>query len=128
MPEQLLDGKQVGAGIEQMGCERVAEGVGGETAVVGDAVEEGADDVLDLASGETAAALGQEECRAIGGRGTGDDFAAARLMSAEGGDGGRANGDNALLAALAEDAGLLGDEIDAGEIETGELGQADAVA
>ena len=45
--EQLLNGPQIGAGIQKVGGERVAEGVSREAGVLVDAVEKSGDRALD---------------------------------------------------------------------------------
>jgi hypothetical protein len=56
----------------------------------------------------------------------GDDLAAAQLVAAQRRDGGPAERHDALLAALAEDARLVADEVEAGHVEAVQLGEAHA--
>src|SRR5690606_5067613 len=96
--EQLLDGEEVGAGIETVRGAGGAGGGGGGAGGVRDTVREAASDVLDLAGGRTAAARGQEERLAVASRDALEELAAAGLVAAQGGDGRRADRHDALLA------------------------------
>src|SRR5690606_9657432 len=87
--EELLDGEEVGAGVQEVGGEGVAERVCGEVAVVGGLVEQLADDELDRAPGEAAAAERKEDGAAVA-VGAGDDLVPADLVAAQGRDGGAA--------------------------------------
>ena len=97
--EELLDGAEVAAGLEEVGGERVAEGVGGRGRGQAELHPRRRDDLLDVARVERAAAGAAEER----GGGVGREGREGAVVL-DGGAGDGQDGDEALAAALAADA------------------------
>ncbi len=116
--EEFLDAAEIGAGVEHVSGEGVAELVGAD--VDGDAgvAEVFLEEFADADAGEACAALGDEE-------GSGLD-AGLGAVALDGLEGRRADGDDALFAALAENADGLREGIDVGDVEADELREAEA--
>ena len=102
--EHLLDGAQVGASLEQVGGERVPEGVGGD--VVGQAglPRVALDDGVKSLAGQPPAAVVQEQLRRLEGARAAQERAAPLVVGADGLDGHAPQRDDALLVALADGA------------------------
>ena len=126
MPEHLLDGAQVGAALEQVRRERVPEQVGMhalrvEPRLLGEPPK----DQERARAGEAAAAGVQEQLRAV----TRVEIrTAAREVAAQRLDRRPADRDDALLAALADDAHEPPVEVDAGLAEPDRLRDAETGA
>ena len=67
VPQQFLNGAEIGAGIQEVGGERVAQPVGADAAGDGDLPEGCVQDPPHAAVGEAAAAVIKEESRRVGG-------------------------------------------------------------
>ncbi len=61
MAQQLLDGPEVGASVEEVGGECVAERVNAESSVLVNLVQKGLHRVLDRAHADPAPGAGEEE-------------------------------------------------------------------
>lgn len=121
MAEELLDGFEVSAAIEEVGREAVSEGVGGEAGREVSGFAGAHHDRVHRTDGEAATFSVGEEGGSLDGRHTfglnvvGDGF----------GTGG-AEDDHPFLRALAPNPRLPGVEVDLGEIEGSGLGDAEA--
>ena len=110
MAEHLLDAAQVGASLEQVRCERVAQEVGVDAARLEPClVGEAAEDEERARPGERSAAGVEEE---VGPVSTVEVRPAEREVAAHGFDRGAAERHDPLLAALAEHADELPFEVD----------------
>src|SRR5205085_10860028 len=115
--EELLDGAQVGAAVQEMGRERMAERVRARVHPRAGGARVLGDDARDAAGSEAPAAHVQEDRVGIP---TGARRPAATVI-VERGKGGCADRDEALLAALAEDAHHLRVAVEVAPVEGGEL-------
>jgi hypothetical protein len=122
--EHGLHGAQVGPVVNHMGGAAMTQHVGGGGAA-GGLLDERPDGL----PGERATVVAEKEAGGAGspgrragagtgtgtGTGTGKNIAAVLEIALNGEDGGAANGYNALLIALAEDAELTGGELERGD-------------
>src|ERR1051325_231919 len=108
MAEELLDGAQVGAGVEQVCREGVAKGVDAEARVLVDLGQEGRHDFLDGANADAAAGAGEPKGIPIGDAPDGpSQLVARRFVVPHGQDRMIANGNDSLLTTLAAHFDLL---------------------
>lgn len=129
--EEGLDGAEVGAVHEEVGGERVAEGVGGD--VLGDAGGAGAffDDALDGAGGEAAEVAGSVGGGQIAGiveEEGGELVGAGFEVVGEVEGGGFGEVDGAVFLAFAADGEFAAVEVDGVAVEIDEFGDTEAGA
>ena len=125
MAEKLLDDAQVGAAVEQVGGEAVAQEVGVDGDGQAGFRRVTADDRLDGAGAEAAAEAVEEE----GGHGRLDQpGAAVALVALEGGGGGGAEDADTVLLAFAADADEAVAQVEVGRVGAGDLADAEAAA
>src|SRR6266542_6246045 len=123
--EELLDGAEIGAGVEEMGGESVAERVRGESGAFVNQVQKGHHRVLDRAHGHPLAAVAEKKRSAVGaGPDRAEQLVALRFVVAQRERGVIAEGGDALLPPLAADFHLLGEEVDVGAVDSAQFGEA----
>jgi hypothetical protein len=116
--EQGLDAAEVGAGVEHVGGKGMAQLVGADADGDAGVAEVFFEEIADCDGGDAPAALGNEE-RPRGDTGLGTVFL-------DGLESRSAYGDDALFAALAQDANGLGERVDMGDIQGDEFREAKA--
>src|SRR5690606_7698029 len=113
--EQLLDGTEVGATVQQVGGEGVPQGVR-----VGGSARAVVEDPANVARGEALAPVVEEQ--RVRGRVGGDEHLAALVdPSAQGGHGGLPERDRALLATLAPHHCTTAVEVEIGRAQGAQL-------
>src|SRR5436190_943556 len=126
--EQVLHGAEIGARIEQMRSEGVAQRVDGETRVLVDLVEEPRDDLLHHAHADALSGARQEIRPALDSRAgaapVAEEVVALRLVVAQGEHGVIAYRHDALLPALPPHLHLLAHQVEIAHAEPLQLGEA----
>src|ERR1043166_7023632 len=125
--EKLLYRAKIGAGVEQMGRERVAQRVDAQTGVFVDLAEQLRDRLLHGSYADPFAVSSEEHRYAIGfGPDRPQEIVALRLVIAQRENRVVTDRDDALLAPLPSHLGLLRHDVEIGAVESLELGQSHA--
>src|SRR6185437_10102312 len=127
--EKLLHGAEVGAGVQQVRREGVAQRVHGEAGVFIDLAEKRGDGVLHGAHANAPAGAAQKERGAIDASPAAEharELVAPGLVVPEREHGVVAHGDDALLASLAAQLHLLRYQVQVAAVDPGEFGEAHA--
>ena len=123
--EHFLDDAEVRPAFDEVGGERVTEGVGGDFLV--DTCGHGLvlDDAKDIDAAEGTAVPVQEQDVLVG---AGSRFGPGRKIVPDGLGGHFPQGDNALLVAFAHDIDIALVQVDVRDLETGALTHAEAAS
>ena len=125
MAKEFLDDAEVGAGVEHVGCEAVAQGVGGDVAASGQGLGGVfVDDALDAAGRQRPAAVVDEEAVVIWAA----EFMAGAEIVVDGVGGGLAEVGDTLFFPFAEEAEGAPGEVDVADAEAGEFAGTGAAA